>query len=319
MPPNGNPPLSISVVISTYNQEEHISEAIESVLNQTQRPDELIIADDHSTDGTTDIIKEYKRKYPDLIKLEISSKNVGVAGNANSGFSAVTGNYVTLLAGDDRFHPEKLEIETDHLVDDDVDVIVSNHCRISEDGDHINQQSFEGNLQEHNAFITTFARDFWFRNRTQSIQLYDEIGGFDEELELYSDWDYTLRLFHNATVKYVPKPLEEYRIHRESLSSTIDKRSSLKHINKIFQKNSPLLNYYGENESQYVRERLFLYNLRQRAFDALDQGARLDAFVYYMKWVLMNPDRRSDFKLADARFALPERAFHILSRIYNSL
>src|SRR3954469_3080161 len=104
--------LCISVIITSYNQKNYLIEAIESVINQTVKPHEIIIVDDHSTDDKSiEIIREYVARYPTLVKAIFQEKNVGIPKNRNTALHKVTGNYVAILDGDDRFLPDKVETE----------------------------------------------------------------------------------------------------------------------------------------------------------------------------------------------------------------
>jgi glycosyltransferase involved in cell wall biosynthesis len=101
----------ISVFMVVYNQEKFIAEAIESVINQEliiMKGLEIVISDDCSTDGTAEILKEYKVKYPDLIKLNINSVNQGITKNSNIALSMCTGEYIAFTAGDDLLAPKRL-------------------------------------------------------------------------------------------------------------------------------------------------------------------------------------------------------------------
>ena len=61
--------MTISIVLATYNGEKYLREQIDSVLAQTLMPDEIIVSDDGSTDGTWDILEEYKNRNPSLFHL----------------------------------------------------------------------------------------------------------------------------------------------------------------------------------------------------------------------------------------------------------
>ncbi len=100
----------ISVFITSYNQKKFLVEAIESVLSQTLKPVELIIVDDRSTDGSQEVIGEYARRYPDLIRPYYQEMNVGIAANKAFAQQHVNGDWLTYLNGDDRFLPQKLEL-----------------------------------------------------------------------------------------------------------------------------------------------------------------------------------------------------------------
>src|SRR5205807_1410995 len=91
-----------SVVLRTCNHAPFIAQAIESVLLQrTQFPFELIVAEDCSTDGTRAIVEDYARRHPDLIRTILPERNVGHGEILRRGLEATRGRYVGYLDGDD--------------------------------------------------------------------------------------------------------------------------------------------------------------------------------------------------------------------------
>lgn len=96
--------LKATVIIITYNQEDTISRALESVLHQKcQYPYEILIADDCSADGTRRICEEYARRYPDKIRLMPEMPNRGLVGNYFDAVDAARGEYISDCAGDDEW------------------------------------------------------------------------------------------------------------------------------------------------------------------------------------------------------------------------
>lgn len=92
----------ISVIITTYNHEKYIAQAIESVLMQTDCPSfEIIVVDDCSTDSTSVICEDYMKKFPDIIKFHRNNKNLGMLHNMKNAFSACCGQYIAICEGDD--------------------------------------------------------------------------------------------------------------------------------------------------------------------------------------------------------------------------
>ena len=100
----------VSVIMPAYNSSEYISESINSVLHQTYQNWELIIIDDHSTDNTVDIVKEYCSRDP-RVKLVVSEANNGVAAARNIGLQVAKGKYIAFLDSDDLWLPDKLKIQ----------------------------------------------------------------------------------------------------------------------------------------------------------------------------------------------------------------
>ncbi len=107
----------LSVCLITYNHEKFLRQAIEGVLMQkTDFPWELIIADDYSTDSTREIILEYKNRFPDLIRPLLQQKNVGAATNFIDLLSASKSEYIAYFEGDDFWtDPLKLQRQVDFL------------------------------------------------------------------------------------------------------------------------------------------------------------------------------------------------------------
>jgi glycosyltransferase involved in cell wall biosynthesis len=101
----------------TFNHEQYIAEAIESVISQQLRFDyELVISDDASTDKSVEIIKKYKNLYPEKIRLILHEKNIGMMPNFISALKACKGDYVALLEGDDYWiDPYKLQKQVSFL------------------------------------------------------------------------------------------------------------------------------------------------------------------------------------------------------------
>ncbi|MBD2387218.1 glycosyltransferase family 2 protein [Cylindrospermum sp. FACHB-282] len=101
----------ISTIIIFLNCEQFLSEAIESVFNQTYQNWELLLVDDGSTDGSTAIAQKYAAQHPDKVRyLEHEShENRGMSATRNLGISYAQGDYISLLDADDVWLPQKLE------------------------------------------------------------------------------------------------------------------------------------------------------------------------------------------------------------------
>lgn len=114
-------PYKVSVSIITYNQAEFIEKAIEGALKQqVDFPYEIIIGDDYSTDGTRDILLDYKQRYPDLIKLNLQDEHdeEGIAGRKNNltNLRSARGKYIAFCDGDDYWISEdKLQKQADFM------------------------------------------------------------------------------------------------------------------------------------------------------------------------------------------------------------
>jgi glycosyltransferase involved in cell wall biosynthesis len=103
--------MTISVIVPSFGQAQYLPECIESVLDQTLAPHEIIVVDDGSTDGSLEIAKSYM---PRGIKV-VSQINKGLASARNTGIMNATGDYCLFLDADDMLYPNCIERITQEL------------------------------------------------------------------------------------------------------------------------------------------------------------------------------------------------------------
>ena len=96
-----------SVIVITYNQEHLLPTALDSLFRQSVLPYEVIIGDDCSTDGTWDVIQEYYKKYPNIVRPIRNQHNMGIFQNLNYLKKKPTGDVVSFLSGDDWYEDGK--------------------------------------------------------------------------------------------------------------------------------------------------------------------------------------------------------------------
>ena len=100
----------VSVIIPVYNGERYLAEAIESVLAQTQKPNEMIVVDSESQDNTEKIARSYRQVH------YIRDGGRGLANARNMGIDVCRGELIAFLDHDDRWAPNKLKVQVDHLI-----------------------------------------------------------------------------------------------------------------------------------------------------------------------------------------------------------
>ena len=96
----------VTVIITAYNTEKYVKQAIESVIGQTYQHLEIIVVDDGSTDQTGTIAQSFGDKI-----LYVRQENKGESGARNTGVMRATGEYISFLDADDYYVPEKIEKE----------------------------------------------------------------------------------------------------------------------------------------------------------------------------------------------------------------
>ncbi len=107
----------VSIITITYNHAEYIRQALDSFVMQVTDYDfEVIVADDASTDGTQEVIEEYNKKYPHIIRPILRKKNIGAWTNFIDAIREAKGDYIALCEGDDYWTDEnKLQIQSELL------------------------------------------------------------------------------------------------------------------------------------------------------------------------------------------------------------
>lgn len=107
----------ISVVLCTYNGGKFVAQQIESIVNQSITPDELIISDDGSSDSTVDIVGDFARNYPATIRFFQSDKNLGFIKNYEKAVSLAEGEIIFLSDQDDVWFEHKIEYMLQPFID----------------------------------------------------------------------------------------------------------------------------------------------------------------------------------------------------------
>lgn len=211
----------ISIVMPTYNRGNIISKSIESVLNQTYKNIELIVVDDHSTDNTEEIIKEYKDKRLKYIKLP---KNYGACYARNIGIKKSTGDYIAFQDSDDIFAKNKLEEQIANLLKKDSDL---DFCKI-----RINAHNFKSIIPNHKQEIELKNKkiiDLLCTGNfisTQAIlakrKIFNELS-FNHELPRLQDYDLVLRISQKYKISHTQKILVDLYRQDDSISKSKDK------------------------------------------------------------------------------------------------
>lgn len=184
----------ITVVIPTFNRAHYLGRAINSVLRQTYSERELIVVDDGSTDGTSELLSSFK----DLVQV-IRQPNSGPSMARNAGIRAARGKFIAFLDSDDEWMPDKLERQLPLMQDESIVLSATNwRCREAPDS----STGFE-NLDFDESWICHCPREFVSRPGGHPIMLPSwlvrrdalvALRGFDPSLTLAEDNDLLFRL-----------------------------------------------------------------------------------------------------------------------------
>jgi len=233
--------------VPVFNSADFLRACLESILGQTHKDLEVIAADDHSTDGSQAIIKEFAARHPGVIKGMFSTRNKGVSSTRHAAILEAKGEYITTLDSDDYyFDSRKLEAELGLVrqwrekTQKDV-LAFSKVARVARDGALLEDRSAPEGLKEGNIFpcILTrtceIPRDFVMRKA-----LYFQVGGFNPTLRMYEDWDLKIRLARRYEFVYTGICGTAYRKGVGGLSSA-PIPEQLKWLNRVFRDNLHLV------------------------------------------------------------------------------
>jgi glycosyltransferase involved in cell wall biosynthesis len=256
--------MKISVWITSYNQKEFLKEAIESVLAQTLKAHQLILVDDHSADGSQELIIAYKQQYPSLITAVFHKQNRGVAQVRVSALEQVTGDHVTYVDGDDLYLPRKLEVESKLITQGDFQIAFSNNIYFkgsAEQVDHIWVEEGSTLPRPGNMYFETLSRSFprnsLFRMELVNYDLWKQTGFHDTSLKIYEDFDMRIRLTKNAKVNYSREALTMIRLGESGLSQS-RKEVHRECLEYILQKHAKDINGLTSAQAALVRQRFQL-------------------------------------------------------------
>jgi glycosyltransferase involved in cell wall biosynthesis len=168
---------TISVVIPLYAYAQYLAEAIESVLAQTVKPDEIICVSDGAIDNSVEIAK----KYP--VKI-IEKKNGGLASARNAGIREATSEFVMSFDSDDIMRPNCIE---EHMKLADKNTVVT--CALMAFG----SEAYTAR-PEVASYELLMKRNVIYSNSVFPKNLWEKVGGFDENMKLgLEDWEFWIR------------------------------------------------------------------------------------------------------------------------------
>jgi glycosyltransferase involved in cell wall biosynthesis len=215
------PELPISVLMPVYNRREYVRLAVESILGQTFGHFEFVIIDDGSTDGATDILREYARRDRRVVLLE--QENTGYTRALNRGLARARGEFIARMDSDDVSLPERLQVQVRFLRGRPRVVAVGGQgIEIDADGDWLRplrklltHEEIEGRLLGHSPRNEGgLIHPAVLMRREAALR----VGSYRPEYEPAEDRDLWLRLAEVGELANVPETVIQYRVHAGSVS-----------------------------------------------------------------------------------------------------
>ncbi|MGH1573414.1 glycosyltransferase family 2 protein [Methylobacterium sp. P31] len=211
----------VSVIVPSFNHENYIESALNSVLSQTYRPLEIIVIDDGSTDRTAQVAKAYLSANSKSAVF-ISQNNKGAAETINLGMKISSGKYLNILNSDDAFDVTRVEKCVSAAERHDLEFIYTGVDYINAKDDLLHCGEYVQSLRRAEAAARDFPTlGFAFLKNQLAIStgnmfmartLVDRVGRF-RSYSYVHDWDYVLRCIFYTEPFALHERLYKYRLH----------------------------------------------------------------------------------------------------------
>lgn len=228
----------VTVICLCYDHESFVVEALESVLNQTHKNVELIIADDFSTDNSVQVIENWLEKNPEIPFL-INKENLGNTKSFNQCLKMAKGEYIIDLAADDILKSDCIENQLkgfNMTVHKNVGVIYGNAELVTEKGDFIKDYFITDKQKRRIKSQPTGDIYIGLLNGNNNLcsisslikrEVFDNLKGYDEKLT-YEDYDFWIRAARIYNFDYIDKILVQKRVLKNSMYTLLEKKNNKK-------------------------------------------------------------------------------------------
>ena len=213
-----NPPF-VSVVMTAYNEQQYVAEAVQSILDQTYREFQLIVVDDASQDATPEILQRLARS-DSRIEVYRNAENQGIARSANVGLSHAQSSLVARMDSDDVSLPQRLRAQVDTFASRP-ELVLCGGSTIRVDAARrpraIGEWPRERDAIRWYAIfrppVAQSAAMFRYDAKTRDLQ-------YDEALNPADDFGMWSRLLQRGEIEILPTPLIQYREHKRNATHT---------------------------------------------------------------------------------------------------
>ena len=228
-------PIDVAVVIPTYQRAQSVGRAIESVINQSWAPAEIIVVDDCSSDATEEVCAGFG----DRIRYLRHSENRGAAAARNTGIRAATSEWIAFLDADDHWLADKLERQMGFMTGQSLLVSCTDFTLVHRNGAERGHSLVTDGILDLRHFLWGC---FVCPGSTMVVRksIFDQYGYFDETLRRLEDWDWFLRIARNERVGNLREALSV--INDTGFPREADVISSLKLIRRKYLEDSSFSN-----------------------------------------------------------------------------
>jgi glycosyltransferase involved in cell wall biosynthesis len=222
----------VSIICLSYNHEDYVVEALNSVIHQTYPNIELLIADDCSTDNSVEKIQNWLQHYP-KVHFSANEKNLGNTKTFNQLAKKATGEYIIDLAADDVLLPNCVEKQIEIFQKSkykNLGIVYGNIIEINQDGTFLRNYYTElDDPKSGDIYSMVIGRTTKICSVSSMVKksVYEKIGHYDEELA-YEDLDLWIRASRIFDFEYFPEIIAKKREIPNSLSAHFLFKNNLK-------------------------------------------------------------------------------------------
>jgi glycosyltransferase involved in cell wall biosynthesis len=222
--PTANSLPLVSVILTCFDHEAFVAQALEGVHAQAYRPIQLIVTDDASTDGSARTIAGWlDARWPDATFIRHDT-NVGLCRTLNEALDHVAGDLVTIASADDWMEPERLDRLVAELdsAPEDVGLVYSGVRLVDGDGTELALVNTEPGSAPSGWIYRQQLAQPTVLTPTVMVRrsVYATVGGFNED-DVVEDYDMWLRVCRSFRVRHVPGALVNFRWHGNNTTSRI--------------------------------------------------------------------------------------------------
>lgn len=199
----------VSVIIPTYNRADYLSQALQSVFNQSHTPFEIIVVDDGSTDNTAQVMRDW-----DAWVRYHRQEHQGISAARNRGLELAQGDVIAWLDADDLWEPDFLASVLPLLeANAEVDGVYTGSVHIDAAGNILPQ--LNQRVVPPSDLFSSLVEDCFVLTPTVVVRkrCFEQVGQFDPQLGICEDYDMWFRLARNFTIVGLPYPLVRIRVH----------------------------------------------------------------------------------------------------------
>jgi hypothetical protein len=207
---------AVSIIVTVYNGQRYLAEALDSLWAQTYTDFELIVIDDGSTDATPQILDGYRD--PRLVR-RTHPENQGIPSSANEGLALAGGALVARQDADDISMPERLAVQVAHMqAHPELGLLGTAFWQIDAAG-VTQRQVFPEPAPDRLRWKLLFANPICHSSTMYRRDLVERVGGYSMTNPQASDYGLWVRMAAAGPVANLPQPLVRYRMHAENVTS----------------------------------------------------------------------------------------------------